>query len=355
IIHARNFASWYTVLTLRDSVPLKLAIAAGSAAILMLLLTLTIVLLPAARRRVSTVLTSPRWEPLVSWGLPAVVATLAIYAYFIRPLGSQPVLGSQISDARLALMNTQQSFVRLGWFVTPIGLAFGVLGWMIILRSWRNRLTALPILLIATDAYFFLADARITPVYYWAARRWIPLVIPGVCLGIAVALVWLAPRTLQNWKRMFLPIGVAAILLVELFPNIQPLLGYVEYRGAVSQLGKLASDVPPNSVVLFANGDAGTRFSVPMEYIFERTSILVPKDVQVDDAIVRAARLWASQGRPIYWIGPDNSTGPQQIGLTGQVTAKETISLPEKIATSDGPPGADGIFKVTVAVWRLSL
>jgi hypothetical protein len=353
IWHARNFASWYTVITVRESVSTGVAVAAGFASIGLLGFTSVVLVSPWARRKVSEAVTHPRTNAVLSMALPVTLIALALYYYFIRPLGAEAGPANQLAAANAAIVNNRESFVRLGWFVTQAGLALGVIGWAIILRQHRNRAMLLPMLLIAADAYFFLSDPKITPVYYWAARRWVTLIIPAVCLGIAVSICALAPRARREWGRALLTITCVGVLVYQLIPVLNPLVGYVEYEGAITEIGALAQSFPANAVVLFANDDAGIRFSVPMEYLFQRTSILVPADPQVEKAVVAAAELWSRQGRPVYWVAVHKSGQLAALGLSGALIQSTLIDVPEKIATSDRPPGADGEFQVRIDVWKL--
>lgn len=357
ILHAVLIAFWYTIATLRAMVSPELLAAVGSAVALGLATGLALALVPSLRPRVRELLTDARLEAVLAWGLPASVALLALYAYFVRPLGMPPLPAAEMSPAQVSEANALQSFPRLGWFVTPPGLLLGTVGWMLLAYQARHRRAALPLLAIAVDTLVFLQDERITPIYYWAARRWLTLVIPGFCLAIAYLLVHLVPRQRKRLAVVILPVGCTIVLTYGLLQGIKPLLGYVEYRGAIEQLGRLASVLPPNAVVLFADGDSGQRFSTPMEYLFGRTSFLITNGASADfnHAVRSAARRWQAEGHPVYWVTTSQLPGPAEIGMSGTVVARQTISLPEKLATRSEPPGRDGSFRQFVVVYRLGI
>lgn len=354
MLHATLIANWYAFTTLQVATSTRFLEAAGVLSMSALALLVSLLRATALRRRIGRLLTHHGWETPLAWTLPLLVGGLAIYAEYIRPLRSPAVSAAQLDPAQWSVVNNLQSFVRLGWYVTPLGLLLGTLGWMLIAHRSRDRRTFLPLLTIAVDTLVFLDDMKITPIHYWAARRWVPLVIPGICMAVAYLLIYLLPRERKRLIQAVVPAGLGLVMALGLVGDVRPLLGYVEYRGAIQQLGTLAAMIPSNGVALFADGDSGRRFSTPLEYIFGRTSFLIGQDSRMDLAAGDAARRWMAAGRPVYWISTAQLPDPSEIGLDGVVVARQTISLPEKLATRDQPPGQDGLFRQELVIWRLS-
>ncbi len=353
-LHAALIANWYAVTTFRGATSVRFLAAVGVALILALIVAFILLRAPVLRERIATILGQPSWEKGLSWALPALIGGLAIYAYFIRPVGVLSIPASQLNPMQLSEVNNLLSFRRLGWFVSPLGLFLGTLGWAFVAHQERNRRTLLLLLVIAADTVIFMSDMKIVPLYYWAARRWVPLVIPGFCLAAAYFLNTLIPRQRADLFRAAVPVGLGLVMTLQLLESTRPLLGYVEYRGAIKQIGELATRFPANSVVLFADGDSGQRLSTPLNYLFDRTSLVIANDTGLDAAAGMAARRWLREGRPVYWITTAGLPGPKSIGLSGTVIAHQTISLPEKVATRDTPPGQDAIFYQELTIWRLS-
>jgi len=353
ILHGVLIANFYAMAILEETVSLRLVVAVVAVVVVAALVSGILFISPAARWRVRIVLTDDFWETPVAVGLPLAIGILALYAYYIRPMGSSLTPAEQLDPVKLYVMNNVQSFLRLGWYVTPLGLLLGTLGWMFIAHQDRDRRTALPLLIIVVDTLLFLYDVKITPVHYWAARRWVPLVIPGFCLAAAYLLARLLPRERKQWFQAVVPLGCGLVMIAGLLGGTRPLLGYVEYRGATQQLGQLAATFPSDSVVLFADGDSGQRFSVTLDFLFGRTSLIISADPRMDAAAGLAARRWLAQGRPVYWVATPQLPGPTEIGLNGQIVARQTISLPEKLVTRDQRPGADGLFRQELEIWQL--
>lgn len=355
-LHALIISGMYTVTTFSIGNTWRL-IEAASGSLLLAFFALGVVVRSSPWRKAVA-----RWlsAPLLQWcariGLPVLICLAGIYAYFIRPLASAGLTSGPNPDpGQIAALNNLQSFVRLGWYVGPVGLFLGTLGWMLLTHEKLDRRTALPYLLVLADAVIFLGDTRANPVHYWSARRWVPLVIPGMCLGAAYALIRFVPRARGQWPRALLPAACGLALTLELFGGLRPLLGYVEYRGAIDQFAAFASEFPPNAVLLFSNGESGRRYTTPLEFLDDRTTFVIPDDPAVDAAAKEATGTWLAQGRPVYWIELANGRGPSQIGLAGTVVGHQHIALVEKLAVSDRPPGADGLFQQDLAIWKVEV
>jgi hypothetical protein len=353
IIHATYISTWYAATSFQKTLPPRELLGLGGAFLTVLLFGIALTSIAPFRASLSRLVQAQTLENPISIGLPLVVGVLGAYAYYVRPQNSEPVPAAAMTLFQLQTMNDLQSFVRLGWYVTPLGVLLGTIGWMLIASRERSRRTILPLLVLATETVLFLDHMDITPIHYWAARRWVTLVIPGVCLAVAYLLVHLAPRVRHRWLEAALPVGCGLALTLGLLGETRPLIGYVEYRGAIQQLGTLAATFPANSVVLFPDGDSGARFSTPLEYLFDRRSFLILDDPGVHLAAANAARRWLAQGVSVFWVATADRPDPVKLGLKGNVISHQRISLPEKIATLDHAPGADGLFQQDLIIWQL--
>ncbi|HLA76716.1 MAG TPA: glycosyltransferase family 39 protein, partial [Vicinamibacteria bacterium] len=140
----------------------------------------------------------------------AGVAGLALYAYFLRPWlsawagadGNDPSLGRlgflRESGYRLLAAHDAQAFLRLGWFVTPLALWLGVLGLLLIIHRLRGR-DLFPVLLVLTFSLFYLYKIRVWNDYFFALRRFVPVVLPFL-LGFA-ALTLTRMSQGGRWRR----------------------------------------------------------------------------------------------------------------------------------------------------------
>lgn len=356
--HAAIIAGLYSVSTLQGFVSPRLAVAAVGLTIVGLVALAGVAALPSVHKRVSRCLGDPRLARAARTALPVAIGLVALYAYYIRPLPTVALMAAVPSDpGAIPTINNLQSFVRLGWYVGPLGLLLGTLGWMLLARERLDRRSALFYLFVLCDALIFLGDARANPVHYWSARRWLPLIIPGFCLAAAYLIRRSIPTLRDHWSQAVLPAGCAVIMVLQLLGGTRPLVGYVEYRGAIGQFASFAARFPANSVLLFSDGEPGRRYTTPLQFLFGRTSFVVPRDASVEAAAREAARSWMSEGRSVYWVtstsGPDPFEGPGELGLRGTEVMRQRISLPEKLVVWDRKPGGDGLFQQDLEVWQL--
>jgi hypothetical protein len=213
-------------------------------------------------------------------GLRATLAALlvagALYAYFLRPLlsawagadGNDPAAAA--SGTLLSLLRDRgfhrlaahdaQSLVRLGWFVTPLALVLALLGLLALLREWKTRYL-LPLGLFATSGLFYLYKIRVYNDYFFALRRYVPIVLPFVLGLAALALVRLAAR--GRWPR-----AVAALLTLVLFGaflrDTLPLARHRDWTGAVRFVGDVARRFGPEDLLVFEQPKSIHLLSLPL-------------------------------------------------------------------------------------------
>jgi hypothetical protein len=213
-----------------------------------------------------------------------VLAVLALYAYFLRPVLSaaaggdgndavsaamtpwlpdgptslQPLL-ARLGFRRLAAHDAQ-AMLRLGWFVTPLGLWLGVIGLLLAIARWRERYL-LPVLVTLTFAGFYFYKVRIYNDYFFAWRRFVPVVLPLTLGFAALALVALAaPRG----ARRVLAGTMAALLAVLFLRQTLPVARHVDWRGSVRFVADVARRFGPRDVVIFEQKESIHLLSLPL-------------------------------------------------------------------------------------------
>ena len=110
-----------------------------------------------------------RWLPRA---IAAVVAGLAIYAYFFREPGG-----------RLAPQDAY-ALRRFAWYVTTVGLWIAIAGFIVLVL---RALLADPAFFVTAAAYSALIfyKPRIVPEHFWTGRRFLTMILPAVMLSIA--------------------------------------------------------------------------------------------------------------------------------------------------------------------------
>jgi len=305
--HAWRFAPGYATMTFSGA---TLAVAAGGVAAALVAAALAWLLLPVgasatapdARRRVALLI--------------AVLALAALAAYALRPALASPVG----ADERAALdIAARESLVRLGWYATPLGLALAVVGAGRLLWSggWRQ---AAPVLgLLGLSLAFYLPNPLVSSDQPWAARRYLPVVLPGLLLvaayGAAAIGSWLgrgvrAPRGVGTGLAGLLCLAVAA----GEWRATTPVAAYREHAGTVAQIEALAALFPPDAIVLFPRSAAGMRLSLPLQYLGDRAAFVLPAEEPVE-GVLSVVRRWRAEDRPVYWVVPLGTRFPTPAGV----------------------------------------
>ena len=138
------------------------------------------------------------------WIAALLVIVLALYAYLVRPHLGQVLSyaywygGGQLPDV------DRENLVRLGWYLSPLGVALGVLGtaWMLVKEA--NRRTAF---LLGAGLFFsllYLWRIQANPHQIYAMRRYVPVVLPFFVVA-ATYLIYRLSTLRRNWARWFEP------------------------------------------------------------------------------------------------------------------------------------------------------
>jgi hypothetical protein len=218
-----------------------------------------------------------RWTaahgPLLRRVITAGAVVLALYAYFLRPQlsawagadgNTTPPLAQRgwllALGFRGLAAHDAQSLVRLGWFVTPLVLALAVAGFVFLVRHWERRFL-FPMLVAGTYSAFFFYKIRVFNDYFFALRRFMPVIVPSLLALAAVALVALWKRGLGG--RVASALVTAAIAFLFLRDTL-PLLRYRDWANSVRFVDDLARRFGPEDVVIFEQPRSVHLLSLPL-------------------------------------------------------------------------------------------
>lgn len=297
----------------------------------------------------------PNWRRIQGqpWGWigALLVIALALYAYLVRP-HLEPVLtyvywygGGQVPDL------DRENLVRLGWYLSPLGVALGVLGaaWMLVKEV--NRRTAF---LLGAGLFFsllYLWRIQANPHQIYAMRRYVPIVLPF----FVVAATYLIYRisTLRRKPAHWFSLGLTLLWLFGIVWSSRGFVSQVDMRNAITQMDELNTLFAPRSVLLF--GDVapvgmGDLLGTPLrfQYGHDVYPLRVPEALDAT-LFVEALARWRDAGRQVYWIGvPDGPSwpGPAILGPTREFTY-EAVVLEN---TYDHKP-----TRVDVTPWRITV
>ncbi|HXY41814.1 MAG TPA: glycosyltransferase family 39 protein [Vicinamibacteria bacterium] len=248
---------------------------------------------------------------LVSAAAAAALLALAAYAYFLLPLRADPSRTIFYWYGRSTIPDVEPyNFVRLGWYLSPLGLGLGVVGLAALLRRRLRRGAWLMLAVGLFSSVLFVARTFNNPHHVYVMRRYVPAVVPTFALGMAIALRMLSRRGIAG------RLAAGSLGLVELalllhagrFMNPQ-----VDFAGGVPQFAALADAVPNDAVVIFNDTQpvgAAALFGTPLAYVAGHTVFALQEnriELRRLDALV--AR-WLAASRPVVVIdGPFRAPG----------------------------------------------
>jgi hypothetical protein len=319
-----------------------------------------------------------RWARLLLLLSALGIVALAAYGYFVRPriltpqmlaelpsclspaqfsspgtacLKLQGYIGAPIEvpkDNREVYTIPLANLVRVGWYLSPLGIVLGVAGFALWWRRGMNRAAWLFLAIGLVGTVFWVRQSYGTSdqSYIYILRRYIPQVYPAFCLGIAYMLVWIADCRLQiaDWRvenreprtenqeprtergrqgdketrrqasiaavvrRSSFVVAVALMLALTGFLVVtnRGIYRHVEYGGALAQIETIAERFGPNDVLLLHSGsrDEPDLIATPLRYAFgvDAFTIKSSQPERYAPQLARYIQRWQEQGRTVYMI-----------------------------------------------------
>jgi hypothetical protein len=267
---------------------------------------------------------------MIPTALAVVVIAAALYATFLR----QP--GGKLADYDAYALRTFASF-----YVTLPALLAALLGYAIAARRLFWRTPAL-FVTVAIFSFFVFYKIRIVPDHFWMARRFLPVILPGVFLFVAAAAMI---GTKSGGTRARLLRGaIGGVLLALLAWRYQtasrPILDHVEYAGIIRELEQLASTIHDDDLLVVESRDASDMhtLALPLAYIYAR-NVLVLTSRLPDKSLFGSFLDWAhGRYRRVLFMG---GGGTDLLSSRWDVTplAGERFQVTEYDAPQNAYPG----------------
>ena len=271
----------------------------------------------AGRRRASA-------AQAVTGALPAIVSVvlcaLAIYALFFR-----------VPAGKLALENAFALRMYAAFYVTVPAVVAALIGYVLVARQrfWRDPAL---LLTIAVFCVFFFFKIRIVPEHFWAARRFLPVILPGTLLLACAAATWGLRQ--RGWRRLASgAIGAAFLVLLaaHYVRAASPVMAHVEYAGIIPELEQLAGRIKDDELLLVESRDAGSDahvFGLPLAYIYAR-NVIVLGSARPERTAFASFLDWARRRYPrVYFLG-GGGTDLLSRQWTARSVASQRFQVPE--------------------------
>ncbi len=271
-----------------------------------------------------------RYRWLWAGALVLVVGAYAVYHYAVGPWLPNVRFDKAGNPIPQAVTTTWESYIgapvdqgskynllRVGWYLSPFGMVLGVIGLLRWIWTRLNAATGLFFGCLLAVGLVFIQETFTDPYYIYSMRRYVPLILPALVIGIAWSCQFLWSRVRPRQVGALL--AAAAALALAIFflytslpfpytslpipPKTDGIITHVEERGAVAQLSDLASRFPPKSVVLFSYArDEPYVVATPLQYTFGIESFVVRLDYpNVNNAVLEnVVKRWQQQGYKVY-------------------------------------------------------
>ncbi|TAK25939.1 MAG: hypothetical protein EPO26_00905 [Chloroflexota bacterium] len=353
VVLATTVATHYAATNyLRYVPPLGVLLAVGAAAITVV----AVMIVRPALARALVVAVENRLSG--SGGLVSVVVVAAALAlWFIRPLDVLGEVAVTPEPLIASVRNRLEWVSRLAWMVPWPILALALAGAASTARRRWPAPFALGLTIVVLDLVVTAIDPRITPVYPWAARRWVGTAAPAIALfsgfalaiGVSVLGRWAGPRVARAAAVILIAGG--AVLGLSQAPA---LLVHREYGGSLDVIQRIATDIPAGAIVLVDDDPLGVWLASPLDRIADRPTFALFGEAARDPAMAMVLDEWAAHGRDIYWVRA--RSGPfDAFDRSWTPAGHHAVEIFEAVPTIDRAPRETRPVSIDATVFRGTL
>ncbi len=222
-------------------------------------------------------------------GAALTLFLVALYAYFVRPHWHGPRTAPHDAEA----------FLRMGWYLYPLGLSLGVAGAMALLLRARKA-QAFFLLVALTYSLFFFYKVRVWHDHYFAMRRFVPVILPAFFVSIAYLLSFLRE---SGGKLATAGSRVVAVLLVGLYLAAgHRLWRHNEFRGSLAFVEDLARHIGDDDIAIFPAQEGLHLLELPLAQL-ERRNVLEFYTLKPDRALLeKLLEAWRGRYRDVFFV-----------------------------------------------------
>jgi hypothetical protein len=264
--------------------------------------------------RISDILDSVLSSRAFRSSIMALVAILLLYGYFVRPHMSEHT--------------NVTNLVELGWFLSPPGLVLAAAG--ILLLTWKglDEKTAVFYLVTLSVSCFYIYNKMVHPVYMWAVRRYVPVVIPAALIMMSYA-IHESGLKLRRAGHAVSCLLIAAVAAHSIAAGGH-LIKHREYRGFVRFCEAFAGQFNQDDIIVCD----GNWLATPLHYIYGLNTLQI-SDQHSPDAIRKCLRAevlmhkWVGQGKDVYYVTREGAPFVSTLDLIPAAESKLETSLLE--------------------------
>ena len=288
-----------------------------------------------------------RWLP---WGVVGGVWILAVYAYFFR-----------FAEGLLAPHDAAALRTFTDFYLSPLGLGMALVGLTVL--AWRRFWPGLCfVLMLVGFSLVFFYKIRVVPEHFWAARRFLAVILPGACLLIGAAafpLPWPSlklrtGRLVAHVALVGLGVALVAHIGTDYLRASTPIRSHIEYENIVPRVEAIRDLILDTDLVLVESRQASDlhTLALPLAYIYAR-HVLVLDSADPDKAALRELLAWA-QGRyeRVLFMGGGNTLLVSR-SIDAIPVATDRFSVPEYESAYDAYPREVRFKRYDLALYHL--
>ncbi|WP_219499690.1 glycosyltransferase family 39 protein [Nonomuraea ceibae] len=240
----------------------------------------------------------------------------------------------------------ENSLHWVGWYIGVPAVVLATLAAAVLLRRLlRGRETAwlLPLAVIGWTTLTTLLRPEITPDHPWAARRLVPVVIPGLVLLAVWGARWLARRFPRRFPRRWAaPVLALLVLAPPVFTSIGTAFTPVE-RGEAAAVARMCARIPDDASVVIVERVTGDRFTQVVRGMCGAPAAKAD-EASEDDVRRVLARVRAAGRTPVVLAAESGQVAPY--GTPQQVMT--LVTRQDERSLTSRP---DGTWSLRVNVW----
>jgi hypothetical protein len=222
-------------------------------------------------------------------GAALALFLFALYAYFVRPHWHGPRTAPHDAEA----------FLRIGWYLYPLGQSLGVAGAMALLVRARKA-QAFFLLVALTFSLFFFYKVRVWHDHYFAMRRFVPVILPAFFAAIAYLLGVFRESGLRYAAA---GVRLVAVLLAGLYLAAgHRLWRHDEFRGSLPFVEELARHIGDEDIAIFPAQEGLHLLELPLAQL-EARNVLEFYTLKPDRALLEnLLETWRGRYREVFFV-----------------------------------------------------
>ena len=225
-----------------------------------------------------------------------------IYGLVFRPILNPPDYKAFYeADSTTRSRSLSQMTVRwLSWYLSLPMLLAAITGLSLLFYKKWSLNTAPVFLVFGLYGFYFLYAFRCTPYHYWGMRRFIPVIIPSLLIGIGYlyqeAFLWSLKKEKLKMALVFALVYLSSFIFFA--RDLHLIYRFVFWEGAIDTLEEISAALPSNSRLILPDYP-GCYLYIPLKLIYDKNVYMLQKVAKPEDAkhIIRG---WLRDGERVF-------------------------------------------------------